>query len=69
MMLRQMAEQAPEVCLVDTQPQLDGAHEKFIDLVHFTQAGRQQLAETFFAGVRKLLEADLSAAGAARAGP
>lgn len=69
MMLRQMAEQAPEVCLVDTQPQLDGAHEKFIDLVHFTQAGRQQLAETFFAGIRKLLEADLSGAGAARAGP
>jgi hypothetical protein len=60
LIVRQMAEQHPEICLVDTRPNLDGEHEKFIDLMHFTQEGRQQLAETFFAGIRKVLEADLS---------
>ena len=42
--------------LVATRPNLDGAHEKFVDLVHLTQEGRQQLAETFFAGVKTVLD-------------
>jgi lysophospholipase L1-like esterase len=46
----------PETYLVDTHPKLDGQHEKFIDLVHFTQAGREQLAETFFLAVKKVLD-------------
>ena len=46
---------------MDTHPNLDGDHDKFIDLMHFTQAGRQQLAETMFAGIRDLLDGDLAA--------
>ena len=34
-------------------------NDKFVDLVHFTQEGRQQLAENFFAGIRATLEAEL----------
>lgn len=62
----QLAKENPEVCLVDTQPTLDGRHENFIDLVHFTQPGRQHMAEMFFAAIRKTLEADLSATNNAK---
>jgi lysophospholipase L1-like esterase len=58
-LVEQIARQYPETCLVDTHPNLDGEHEKFVDLVHLTQEGRQQLAETFFAGIRTILERDL----------
>ena len=37
-----------ELLLIDTHPDLDGRHEKFIDLVHLTQEGRQSLAETIY---------------------
>jgi lysophospholipase L1-like esterase len=56
LMVQEFARQHPEVRLVDTHPGLDGAHEKFIDLAHLTQEGRQQLAENIFAVVRKVLE-------------
>lgn len=59
-LVQQLAEEHPEVCLVNTHPGLDGEHEKFIDIIHFTQEGRQQLAENMFAGIRKVLEEDLS---------
>ena len=59
-LVRTLAQTHPEVCLVDTHPHLDGVHEKFVDLAHLTQAGRQQLAENIFAGIRSTLEADLS---------
>jgi lysophospholipase L1-like esterase len=59
LILQQLAGQHPEVCLVDTHPHLDGEHEKFTDLMHFTQEGRQQLAENIFAGIRKTLEDDI----------
>ncbi|PYJ01768.1 MAG: hypothetical protein DME25_17530 [Verrucomicrobia bacterium] len=65
--VEELAKQNPEICLVETQPHLDGDHEKFVDLVHLTQEGRQQLAESFFAGIRKVLEGDLSQAESARA--
>ncbi len=55
-----IARQNPDVCFVDTHPHLDGVHDKFVDLVHLTQAGRQQLCETIFAGIRQTLERDLS---------
>jgi lysophospholipase L1-like esterase len=58
--VEQLVKQCPEVCFVDTHPNLDGKHEKFIDLIHFSQDGDRQLAETFFAGIRKVLEEDLS---------
>jgi lysophospholipase L1-like esterase len=61
MIVRQLAQQHPEVRFVDTHPNLDGDHDKFIDLMHFTQDGRQQLAETMFAGIRDLLEQYLAA--------
>jgi lysophospholipase L1-like esterase len=58
--LRQLAAEHPEVRLVDTHPNLDGEHDKFIDLVHFTPDGEAQMAEAMFAGIRKVLEADLT---------
>ncbi len=45
---------------MDTHPGLDGEHEKFIDLGHLTQEGRQQLAENIFAGIKEVLEKDLA---------
>jgi hypothetical protein len=59
-LVEQIARQHPEICFVDTHPHLDGQHERFVDLVHMTQKGRQQLAETFFAGIKTVLEQDLS---------
>ncbi|MGO8676372.1 MAG: SGNH/GDSL hydrolase family protein [Limisphaerales bacterium] len=55
LMVAELARQHPEVCLADTHPGLDGAHEKFIDLAHLTQEGRRQLAENIFAVVKKVL--------------
>lgn len=63
MIVRNLVAEHPEVCFVDTQPSLDGEHEKFIDLMHLTQPGRQQVAEAFFAGIRKVLEQDLTSVG------
>jgi lysophospholipase L1-like esterase len=60
MIVRQLAQQHPEVRFVDTHPNLDGDNDKFIDLMHFTQDGRQQLAETIFANIRAVLERDLA---------
>jgi lysophospholipase L1-like esterase len=60
LLLQNLAKQNPDVCLINTQPGLDGEHDKFIDLVHLTQDGRQQLAENIFAAIRPILEHDLS---------
>jgi len=57
--VRRLAEANPGVTFIDTHPNLDGDHRKFIDVVHFTQEGRQQLAENVFAGIRQQLEHDL----------
>ncbi len=54
--VRQIAAQHSEVTLVDTHPHLDGDHDKFIDLVHFDAEGRHQLAKTFFAALKPILE-------------
>ncbi len=59
-LVRELGRQYPEVCLADSHPGLDGTHEKFIDLVHLTQEGRQQLAENLFPAVAKVLQADLA---------
>jgi lysophospholipase L1-like esterase len=61
-MVRQLATENPDVVLVDTQPRLDGYHEKFIDLMHLTQEGRQEVAEAFFAGIKKTLQECLTPA-------
>jgi len=60
MIVQGLAQEHPEVCFVDTHPHLDGEHQKFIDLCHFTQEGDRQLAETFFAGIKQALETDWS---------
>jgi hypothetical protein len=57
--VRQVAQERREICLVDTHPKLDGDPEKFIDLIHMTNDGRRQLAENIFAGIRATLEGDL----------
>jgi lysophospholipase L1-like esterase len=59
--VRELAQQHPDVRWVDTHPSLDGDHDKFIDLIHFTQDGRRQLAESLFAGIKDLLAHDLAA--------
>ncbi|MGO8675901.1 MAG: SGNH/GDSL hydrolase family protein [Limisphaerales bacterium] len=58
-LVREIARQYPFVRLVDTHPGLDGLHEKFTDLVHFTEEGRQQMAETMLAAIRDLLDEEL----------
>ncbi len=60
LLVGQITREHPEICPVDTHPGLDGEHEKFLDLVHFTQTGRQQLAENMFAGITNALEQDWS---------
>ncbi|HKI69600.1 MAG TPA: hypothetical protein VKA67_08430, partial [Verrucomicrobiae bacterium] len=60
--LQKLAGADPDIILVDTHPQLDGHYDKFIDLMHFTQQGREQLAENIFAGIRKILKSDLEQA-------
>jgi lysophospholipase L1-like esterase len=57
----QLAAEHPEVCFIDTHPHLDGEHEKFIDLIHFTGEGERQLAENIFEGIREKLLQDIGA--------
>ena len=57
--IQQLGKLHPEVTLVDTQPQFDGQHQYFIDVMHFTQAGRQHMAEVFFTAIRNTLEQEL----------
>ncbi len=59
---RGLAAENPGVCFIDTHPRLDGDHEKFIDLIHFTGEGDRQLAENVFAGISNTLARDLSPA-------
>ena len=58
-LVKALCEQNPEVCFVDTNPHLDGANEKFIDLVHFAPEGDRQMAETMFGTLSNVLRADL----------
>jgi lysophospholipase L1-like esterase len=59
LLIRGVAEEAPDVLFVDTQRNLDGDHSKFIDLIHFTQEGRVQLADNIFDGIKDILQRDL----------
>jgi hypothetical protein len=65
--VHELATKHSQIIAVDMHPGLDGEHEKFVDLVHLTQAGRQQAADNVFTGIRKVLEEDLlkPAAGSA----
>jgi hypothetical protein len=44
--------QEQSLILIDTRPALDGHHEKFIDLVHLTQEGRESLAEAIYDAIK-----------------
>ena len=52
-MARELAEKKQNVIYADTSHGLDGVHSKYVDLVHFTQAGRDQLASN----LSKVIEA------------
>jgi lysophospholipase L1-like esterase len=54
-----LARPQPQVYFADVRAGLDGRHEKFIDLVHYTQEGRQQLAENMLAAIQPILAEDL----------
>ena len=60
----ELAREHPEIRLVNTHPGLDGEHEKFIDLVHFTQEGREQMADTMFQAIEPVLRLDLNRSSA-----
>ena len=60
--VEELARENEGVTFVDTHTNLDGHFDWFVDLVHFTQEGRQQLAESMFAGIRGVLEKDLGTA-------
>jgi lysophospholipase L1-like esterase len=55
-----VAKHNPDISYVNTHPALDGQYDKFIDLVHFTQEGRELMAEAMFNGIRPVLEMDLN---------
>lgn len=58
--VQKLARKNPGICFVDTHPNLDGAHDRFVDLIHLAQDGRHQLAENMFDGIRDCLLQDLS---------
>lgn len=58
--VNKMVKEHTNVYFINTQPVLDGKSENFIDLVHFTQGGRQKMAELMFAGISNILETELS---------
>jgi lysophospholipase L1-like esterase len=52
-----------QLLLIDTRSALDGQHEKFIDLVHLTQEGRQSLAEVVYRAIEAPLKNSIGVAG------
>lgn len=58
LLIAALAEQHEGVFLVDSSAGLDGVHEHYIDLVHFTQSGRDRLARNIFEGLDDFLEAE-----------
>ena len=54
-LLRRLAS-PPSVRFLDTAPGVDGEYQGlFVDLIHFTQAGRDRLADRLLAGLREVL--------------
>ncbi len=60
--LGQLGREHPEITIVDTHPNLDGQHDEYIDLVHFSEEGEARMAENVFDGIKPVLEAELSPA-------
>ncbi len=59
--VRELTAANPGILFVDAQPGLEGNPEMFVDVVHLTQPGRQQLAENMFRAIRPTLERVLQA--------
>jgi lysophospholipase L1-like esterase len=57
-LIRSLAEQHDGVWFVDISTGLDGSHEHYIDLVHFTQSGRERLAQNLHAELQDLLKSE-----------
>jgi lysophospholipase L1-like esterase len=54
-LLRQLAK-PPAVHFLDTSPGIDGEYrDLFVDLIHFTQPGRERLAGNLLNGIREIL--------------
>lgn len=62
-LVEQIARLHPAIQLVNTHPGLDGEHEKFIDLVHFTGEGERHFAELMFRALEPALRQDLQKSG------
>jgi lysophospholipase L1-like esterase len=60
LLVKQLADQNPEICFVDTHPHLDGDTDKFMDIIHFTHDGDLQMAQAFFEAIQNVLREDLS---------
>jgi lysophospholipase L1-like esterase len=58
MLVAALAAEDKQVRFVDTHPALDGHHELFVDLMHFTGEGDRRMAETMFNGIRQVLAED-----------
>jgi lysophospholipase L1-like esterase len=56
---RKLAAENPDIHLVDTCPALDGRHEYFFDLVHFTAEGKKMMAEVMYEGIKDELQRSL----------
>ncbi len=56
----EITKENPGVVFIDTHPHLDGNHQKFADLMHFTGEGDQQMAETMFTGIKDVLAKELA---------
>ncbi len=54
-LIESLAEEWDHVHYVDISDGLDGEHSMYIDLVHFTQEGRDRLAENLYAGLEPVL--------------
>ena len=59
-LLSRLVTESESVMLIDTSRRLDGVWDQYIDLVHFTQQGRNQLAENIFEGLKPMLTQRLS---------
>jgi lysophospholipase L1-like esterase len=54
-LLKRLAKEHAGVEFLDTAPGLNGVHSHYIDLVHFTESGRELLAQNILSGLRPLL--------------
>lgn len=54
-LIRVIADANPHVHYIDASKGLEGVHDQYIDLVHFTEEGRERLARNILDGLRPIL--------------